>query len=133
MARTSTKKSIEVKNFNRPDERRVFPKGSLKLLNLGGACVGRVVLEPGWRWSDSLQSVARTELCMAEHLQYHVSGVLRVQMQDGAQRDCLAGDVSCVPEGHDAWVVGDEPVVLVDFKGLADFAKPAGRNRRKPC
>ena len=57
------------------------------------------------------------------HFQYHLSGVMRVRMDDGQVFDCKAGDVSLLPSGHDAWVVGDEPVVVIDFQGMIDYAK----------
>ena len=124
-----TEKKIEVKSFHAPDERRVFPKGRLELVKIGGATLGKAVLEPGWRWSASVKSIAKTKSCEAPHLQFHLAGTLCIQMDDGTVRECRAGDVSSVPMGHDAWVVGDEAVVLVDFQGMADYA--AGLGRRK--
>ena len=116
-------KKAERKNFGTPDEVREFPKGKVELITIGGATVGRAVLEPGWRWATSVQPLAKTKSCEASHFQYHVSGVLRVRMDDGTEFDCKPGDVSMLPLGHDAWVVGDEPVVLVDFQGMVDYAK----------
>lgn len=119
---TLTEKA-EVKSFNRPEEVRPFDKGRLELVKLGQAVVGRVVLDPGWRWSTCVKPIARTNSCEAPHFQYHISGTLRVRMDDGEEFDCKPGDVSCLPMGHDAWVVGNEPVVAVDFQGMADYAK----------
>ena len=116
-------KTAESKNFGAPDEVREFPYGRLELVEVGGGTIGRATLQPGWRWSTCIQPIAQTPSCQAAHLQYHVSGVLHVQMDDGTELDCKAGDVSSLAPGHDAWVVGDEPVVLVDFQGLANFAK----------
>jgi hypothetical protein len=113
----------EAKNFGKPDEVRQFPNGMVEIVKIGGATVGRAVLKPGWRWSTSVQPVAKTKSCEAAHFQYHVSGILRVRMDDGTELDCKPGDVSLLPPGHDAWVVGDEPVVLVDFQGMVDYAK----------
>jgi hypothetical protein len=115
----------EFKGFGKADEVREFPKGRVELIKVGGATVGRGVFEPGWRWATSVQPLAQTKSCEAPHFQYHVSGVLRVRMDDGAEFDLKAGDVSLLPSGHDAWVVGDEPVVLVDFQGMVDYAKAA--------
>lgn len=115
----------EAKNFADPDEVREFPYGRLELVQVGGATVGRTTLEPGWRWAASVQPLAKTKSCEAAHFQYHLSGVLRVRMDDGSEFDLRAGDVSAIPPGHDAWVVGNEPVVLVDFQGMIDFAKAA--------
>ncbi|MBD5749250.1 cupin domain-containing protein [Citrobacter freundii] len=113
----------EVKSFGLPDEVREFPHGPLELLDVGGAIVGRAVLEPGWRWSTSVQPIAGTKSCEAPHFQYHVSGVLRVKMDDGSEFDCKPGELSRIPPGHDAWVVGDESVVIVDFQGMVNWAK----------
>jgi hypothetical protein len=108
----------EHKDFRKPDEVREFPKGRLELINIGGATIGRAVFEPGWKWSTSVQPIARTKSCEAPHFQYHVSGTLRILMDDGAVFDCNPGDVSLLPSGHDAWVVGSEPAVVVDFQGV---------------
>ena len=113
----------EVKSFDRPEEVRQFPKGKLELIKIGGATVGRAIFEPRWRWAESVQPLAKTKSCEAPHFQYHVSGVLRIRMDDGTEFDCKAGDVSLLPSGHDAWVIGDEPAVVVDFQGMIDYAK----------
>ena len=78
-------KKTELKNFGKPDEVRTFPKGKLELIKIGGATVGRAVFEPGWRWATSIQPLAKTKSCEAPHFQYHVSGVLRVRMDDGTE------------------------------------------------
>ncbi|HEY3275514.1 MAG TPA: cupin domain-containing protein [Syntrophorhabdaceae bacterium] len=114
----------ERKNFGQTDQIRSFPKGKVELLTIGGVTVGRATLEPGWRWSTSVKPIAGTASCEAPHFQYHVSGILKVRMDDGTEFECGPGDVSVLPLGHDAWVVGDKPVVIVDFQGMADYAKP---------
>lgn len=116
-------KAAERKNFMKPDEVREFPNGKVELVTIGGATVGRAVLEPGWRWATSVQPLAKTKSCEAPHFQYHVSGVLRVRMDDGTEFDCKPGDISMLPPGHDAWVVGNEPAIVVDFQGMIDYAK----------
>jgi hypothetical protein len=113
----------ELKHFAHPDEVREFPKGRVELVTIGGATIGRAIFEPGWRWATSVQPIAKTKSCEAPHFQYHVSGVLRVLMDDGRQLDCRPGDISLLPSGHDAWVVGDEPAVVVDFQGMIDYAR----------
>ncbi|MEW6582392.1 MAG: cupin domain-containing protein [Actinomycetota bacterium] len=115
--------SAEQKTFDRPDETRPFPNGRLDLLDVGGAQIGRLTLEPGWRWSDHVKPIAGTELCEAPHFQYHVSGTLHVVMADGTEFDAVPGDVTALPSGHDAWVVGDEPAVVVDWWGASNYAK----------
>ena len=118
-----TVKKAELKSFDKPDEVREFPKGRLELIKVGGVTIGRAVFQPGWRWSTSVKPIAGTKSCEAPHFQYQVSGVIRVRMDDGSEFDSHAGDVSLLPSGHDAWVVGDEPVVVVDFQGMVDYAK----------
>jgi hypothetical protein len=116
-------KKPERKNFAKPDEVREFASGKVELVTIGGATVGRAVLEPGWSWAKSVRPLAKTKSCEAPHFQYHVSGVLRIRMDDGTEFDCGPGDVSLLPPGHDAWVVGNEPAVVVDFQGMVDYAK----------
>jgi hypothetical protein len=113
----------QVKKFGKPSELRKFEKGKLQLLNFRGATVGRAVFEPGWKWSKHLKPIAKTKSCQAPHFQYHATGVLHVRMDDGTEMDVGPGEVSWLPPGHDAWVVGVEPVTLIDFQGMADYAK----------
>ena len=113
----------EHKSFSRPEEVREFPSGRAEILKVGGAEVGRLVLQPGWRWSHDVQPLAGTKSCEAPHFQYHVSGRLAIQMDDGTEFVAEPGDVTSLPSGHDAWVVGDEPVVVVDWYGASNFAK----------
>jgi len=115
--------NAEVKSFDNPDEIRNFPNGKLELVKVGGVLIGRATLEPGWRWSTSVQPLAKTKSCEAPHFQYHITGILKVIMDDGTELECRAGDVSLLQSGHDAWVVGNETVVIVDFQGMADYAK----------
>jgi len=116
-------KKAELKSFGKPDEVREFPKGRLELIKVGGAIVGRAIFEPGWKWSTSIQPIAKTKSCEAPHFQYHASGVIKVLMDDGSEFECRPGDVSLLPSGHDAWVVGDAPAVVIDFQGMIDYAK----------
>ena len=113
----------EVKNFSKADEIRRFPKGRVELVNIGGATVGKAIFEPGWKWSESVQPLVKTHSCEAAHFQYHVAGVLKVVMDDGTELECHPGDVSLLPSGHDAWVVGNEVAIIVDFQGMVDYAK----------
>jgi hypothetical protein len=119
----ATTGKAERKSFDSPDEVRTFPKGKLELIRIGGVTVGRATFEPGWRWSTSIMPLAKTKSCEAPHFQYHVSGRLMVLMDDGTQLECRPGDVSLLPVGHDAYVVGEKPAVVVDFQGMVDYAK----------
>ena len=114
-------KKPESKSLNFPDEVRTFNKGKVELVKVGGVMIGRAVLEPGWKWSECVKPIAKTKSCEAPHFQYHVSGVMQVKMDDGVEREFKAGDISFLPSGHDAWVVGNEPVVVVDFQGMSDY------------
>ena len=114
---------IERKSFKTPDEVRTFEKGKLELLTIGGGVVGKLTLEPGWRWSTHVKQIAGTTLCEAPHFQYHVSGKIHIKTSDGQEFDAGPGEVSALPGGHDAWVVGNEPVVLIDWSGASDYAK----------
>ncbi len=118
-----TGEKVEIKNFGKPDEVREFPKGKVELVTVGGASIGRATFQPGWKWSESVQPLAKTKSCEAPHYQYHLSGTLAVKMDDGSVYECKPGDISLFASGHDAWVVGNEPVVVVDFQGMVDYAK----------
>jgi hypothetical protein len=109
--------------FGTPDETRTFDNGRLELLRVGGSDIGRLVLHPGWRWSSDVKPIAGTELCEAPHLQYHIAGTLRIQMADGTTFDGTPGDITSLPAGHDAWVVGDEDVIVVDWYGASEYAR----------
>ena len=122
-------KKAELRSFGKPDEVRTFPKGKLELIKVGGAVIGRITLEPGWKWSTSVKPLVKTESCQAPHFQYHIAGTLKVVMDDGTEFECRRGDVSLLPVGHDAWVVGDEPVVAVDFQGMKDYAAEKARGK----
>ena len=111
------------KTFEKPDEVRQFPNGHADILSIGESEVGRLVFDPGWRWSNDVQPIAGTPSCEAPHFQYHVSGRLAIRMDDGTEMIAEPGDVTSLPSGHDAWVVGDEPVVAIDWYGASNYAK----------
>jgi hypothetical protein len=115
--------SAEHKAFGSPDETREFPNGKADIITIGGGSVGRLTLQPGWRWSEHVKPIANTEWCEAPHFQYQLSGTLHVVMADGTEFDSTQGDVTALPSGHDAWVVGDETVVLIDWQGASNYAK----------
>ncbi len=115
--------SYERKNLKTPDETRTFEKGKAELAKIGGGVVGRLTLEPGWKWSKHVKPIAKTQWCEAPHFQYQVSGRLHVQMADGSEFETGPGEVVTLPSGHDAWVVGNEPVVAIDWAGASNYAK----------
>ncbi|RRO14116.1 cupin [Saccharopolyspora rhizosphaerae] len=120
---TRSAQAVDHRGFDNPDEVRQFEHGRSEVLHMGGGTIGRHVLHPGWRWRDDVKPLAGTEWCEAPHFQYHVAGTLHVQMSDGTEFDLGPGTVSSLPAGHDAWVAGDEDVVLVDWYGASDYAK----------
>ena len=116
--------TTEHKSFARPDETREFPHGRAEILRLGEGEIGRLVFQPGWRWPNDVKPLAGTHSCTAPHMQYHVSGQLAIRMDDGTEFVAGPGDITSLPSGHDAWVVGNEPVVVVDWYGASSYAKP---------
>jgi len=114
---------FELKSFNSPDEVRKFDKGKVALVHVAGATVGHATFEPGWKWSTCVKPLAKTGSCQAAHYGYQLSGTLVTRMDDGTEKTSKAGDVFNIPPGHDAWVVGDETVVMIDFQGMVDYAK----------
>jgi hypothetical protein len=118
--------TVEHENFGKPSETRTSPHGKAEILNMGDGTAGRLTLEPGWRWSNDVKPIAGTEGCEAPHVQYHVSGRLAIRVDDGTEFVAGPGNVTSLPQGHDAWVVGDETVVTVDWFGATDYAKASG-------
>lgn len=113
----------EHRSFAQANEVREFPLGRAEILEMDGGTIGRLVLSPGWRWSTSLKPMVGTESCEAPHFQYHVAGTLGILMDDGTEYEAHPGDITSLPSGHDAWVVGDEDVVVVDWFGASNYAK----------
>ena len=123
MASTSDIHSLEKKSLEQPDETRTFDNGKVDVVTVGGVGVGRFTLRPGWRWSDNVKPIVKTDSCQVTHLGLVTSGRLRVRMDDGREVVQGPGDVAAVPAGHDAWVDGNEEVVLLDFVGATNYAK----------
>jgi hypothetical protein len=97
----------------------------MDVVNLGGSEVGRLTLQPGWKWSECIKPVVGTESCQHQHLGYAVSGSIHIAHEDGTELDIAPGETYFIAPGHDAWVVGDEPFVGVEFKSesAATYAK----------
>jgi EutQ-like cupin domain len=115
---------LVIKKFAQPDERRPFvAHGHLDLVQFDGSSIGMAVFEPGWRWSEDVQPLVGTKSCQVAHSCYVVSGSMEIIMDDGTRGLLTAGDVAYIPPGHDAWVVGDETCLMVDFQGMADYAR----------
>ncbi len=117
---------LEGKSFDSPDEVREFKAhGKVELVELATGPVGRRTFEPGWRWSEDVKPLARTDSCQVAHVGYVVSGRMSVRMDDGSEHEYVPGEAFNMPPGHDAWTVGDEPCVLLDFGGLKGYAQQA--------
>lgn len=116
---------MQRKSINQPDETREFPKGKLDIVKVEDITFGLAKFEPGWKWSESVKPIVKTESCQAPHTNYHLSGRLHVRMDDGTEFEFAPGDIGVVPPGHDAWVVGNEPVVALDITGMSNYAKKA--------
>ena len=114
---------IAKKNLGRPDKTLEFPHGKLEHVCLEEAALARITLQPGWRWSQDVQPQAKTESCQSHDIQYILSGRLMIAMDDGTKTELEQGDFVFIPPGHDAWVIGNEPVVAVDFSGLKEYVK----------
>ncbi|HEY0389327.1 MAG TPA: cupin domain-containing protein [Gaiellales bacterium] len=123
---SATETGLSVKSFDQPDETRPFAAhGSMAVLQLGETTAGKGIFEPGWRWSQDVKPIAGTDSCQAHHSLYILSGRMHILMEDGTEGELGPGDAAVIPAGHDAWTVGDEPCVAVDFTGVARYAKPA--------
>jgi hypothetical protein len=114
---------MQHRSFAKSDETRIFDKGRVDLVKLGGISFGKGTFQPGWKWSDSVKPIVKTKSCEAPHLQYFITGRLHIVMDDGTETEFGPGDLALIPPGHDAWVVGNEPVVTIDIDGLVNYAK----------
>ena len=115
---------VEARDFTKPDEVRSPERTTVELVKLAGGEIGRYTFQPGWRWSECIKPVVGTDTCQVEHVGYVISGALEVEHPDGGAK-IKAGDVYRIPPGHDAWILGDEATVVVEFQGAATFAKPS--------
>jgi len=115
---------ITLKQFEMPDESRVFQKGAFEIVNVGGMTIGRARYEPGWKWSEHVAPVAGAPLCDVEHVGLVISGRAMIAMQDGREVELRPGMLFHVPAAaHDSWVIGDEPYVSLHFLGAEKYTK----------
>lgn len=114
----------QTKNLSTPDETLSFTKGSAATVRVGEMVVGKVVLEPGWRWSEHSRATAGTDSCQFHHVGVGLSGASRFRMDDGTEFDVRAGDIFDIPPGHDTWVLGNEPAVSIVWGGWRGWGKP---------
>jgi hypothetical protein len=114
---------IEQRDFSAPDEVRTPDKTKVELVRIGDGQVGRYTFSPGWKWSECIKPVVGTDSCQVEHVGYAVSGSLHVVHDDGSEIDTTPGSAYRIMPGHDAWVLGNEPAVMIEFQGAANYAK----------
>jgi mannose-6-phosphate isomerase-like protein (cupin superfamily) len=110
---------VEVREFDAPDESRTPDKTKIDVVRMGGTTVARMVFEPGWKWSECVKPVAGTESCQARHLGVLQSGRMHVIHEDGTEQEIKPGEAYVIEPGHDAWNVGDEPIVAFEFEPKA--------------
>jgi class 3 adenylate cyclase len=121
---------IQRKSLDDPDEIRELPLLAMHIVHVGSISVGRGIVKPGWRWSTHMRTESDEPLCKIHRLQLLVSGRFAVQLEDGEYAEIEPNEIFDVPPGHDAWVLGDEPAVLVDFLGnIEQLGRPATRDR----
>jgi len=116
---------FEAKSHDTPDEVRTPDKTRVEVVRLAGYTIGRFNFEPGWRWSECVKPVARTESCQNAHVGYAVSGQITVRLNDGTQKTVSAGDSYTIPPGHDAWVEGAVPFVGIEVMSAEQYARPS--------
>lgn len=124
MARAAVHPLVERKTFRNPDEVRTFPKGKIEIVTIGGTDVAKATFQPGWRWSESVKPIVKTNSCEAAHLGYIISGQMHLIADDGTEVSFGPGDAMSAEPGHDAWVVGDEDCVIFDVTSAPVYAKP---------
>ena len=114
---------LTAKSFDTPDETRTPDKSRIEVVALGSSKAARFTFQPGWRWSECIKPVVGTDSCRARHVGAAVGGRLHVVHDDGSEAEVGPGEAYVIEPGHDAWVVGDEPVVLLEFESADTYAK----------
>mgnify|MGYP001942210009 CR=1 FL=1 len=103
-------------DFSAPTRVEEFARGRAEFARVGGRDVVRLTLQPGWQWSVHIGPAQGSALCRMRHGGYMISGRLRCRMADGTEQEFCEGEVVSIPPEHDAWVMGDEPVVFLDWQ-----------------
>lgn len=103
------------RDLDRPTETMTFEHGQVQIVRIGGSVIRRNLFEPGWRWSEHMKPMVKTDSCQVHHVGYILSGRLHVEAEDGAEEEIGPGEVYEIQPGHDGWVVGDEAVIAIEF------------------
>ncbi len=114
---------LETRQMETPDELRELPKTRIEIVELLGRKLMRVTFEPGWKWSECIRPTVATSSCQAAHLNYVISGTMHVVLDTGESFDMSAGSSAAIPPGHNAWVVGDAPCIMLDFEAGDRYGK----------
>tara|TARA_B100000029_G_C17492335_1_gene929570 strand:+ start:274 stop:645 length:372 start_codon:yes stop_codon:yes gene_type:complete len=122
-----TMAGARMKSFATPDETRTPDKTLMELVDLGGVKAARLTVQPGWSWSSCIKPVVGTDSCQANHVGAVVSGRFHIKHNDGTEIDLGPGDAYVCEPGHDGWVVGDEPCVMLEFDATAAATYATGR------
>ena len=111
------------KSHDKPDEVRTPKKTRIEVCRLGDFTIGRFIMQPGWRWSECIKPVVKTDSCQVGHVGHAVSGRITIRLTDGSQKTIAAGESYTIPPGHDAWVEGNEPFVCIEVMSAEQYAK----------
>ena len=96
----------------------------------GSGRVKRVIYQPGFRWSTHMKEKVGTPLCMHAHVGFIARGRIHVEYRDGSVHEFVAPQVVAIEPGHDGWVVGSEPAVLIEVDFEGDTASRFGMRAR---
>jgi class 3 adenylate cyclase len=121
---------MQSKSFDEPDEVVSAPGLEGQIIIIGETHVGRYVHQPGFHWAKDIKPLVGTQLCQVHHQGVSLSGRLRFFYPNGGEKVIEPGEAFNIPPGHDAYVVGDEPAISIEFRGVREWAKPAVAGER---
>jgi hypothetical protein len=107
--------SFQKKRFEKPDETNSPPKVKIDLVKMSGLSLTKATYMPGWKWSNDIKPIVGTSSCQGHHIGYCLSGHMAGELDDGSGWEFGPGDVFDIPPGHDGWVVGSEPAIILEF------------------
>lgn len=114
-------KHPHVRTFSDPDDALTLDKLDARIVSLGGLAIGHNTHQPGWRWSENIRPIVKTEWCETHHVGIALSGRFRFRLASGLEFEVGPHDVFDIPPGHDGWVVGDEPYESVEWTGVRSW------------